>query len=88
MARSNSLAPGEFPLQLREGLIWVDVQAQRSARPLRFVVDSGAQVSVINLRTATRLGLPKGDPVNVRGVGSVAPGKEHCKNDLRVYYDT
>ena len=67
-------ATQEFPFQLREGFIWVTVHVAESAAPLNFLLDSGACVSVINLRTAERLGLKPGKRVSVQGVGSSTEG--------------
>ena len=67
-------ARGEFPFQLKAGFIWVKVQAPQSAEPLNFLLDSGASVSVINLRTARSLGLKLGKQVGVQGVGTSREG--------------
>jgi hypothetical protein len=64
----------EFPFQLREGLIWIQVTVPQSAKPLNFMLDSGAGVSVINLHTAQRLGLKLGNRVSVRGVQTSVGG--------------
>jgi hypothetical protein len=71
----------EFPFQLRGGLIWIEVQTPASAEPLNFMVDSGAQASVINLGVARRLRLKLGEPVSVQGVESKAGGfwPEHLR---------
>jgi hypothetical protein len=66
--------PAEFPFQFREGLLWIEVKVPQSAKPLNFLLDTGAGVSVINLTTAKRLGLNLAERVNVRGVGSVTEG--------------
>ena len=71
-AESKLLA--EFPFEVRSGLLWVQVNVPRSVEPLNFVLDSGASASVINLRTAKRLGLKLGRRVDVRGVGSATEG--------------
>lgn len=67
-------APTQFPFEFHRGLIWVRVNVPLSPEPLNFLLDSGAGVSVINLRTAKRLGIKLGQRVNVRGVGSSAEG--------------
>ena len=67
-------APSEFPFELRSGLIWVQVRAAGSTDPLKFLLDSGAGVSVINLHTAKRLAAKLGQRVNVRGVGGSVEG--------------
>ncbi|HEV2393189.1 MAG TPA: aspartyl protease family protein [Verrucomicrobiae bacterium] len=60
---------GEFPFEFREGLLWVKVQVPESGRVLNFLLDSGAEASVVNLQTAKELGLPLGQRAEVRGVG-------------------
>lgn len=64
----------EIPFECHGGLIWVRVDVAQSSKPQNFLLDSGAGVSVINLRTAKRLGVKLGQRVNVRGVGSSAEG--------------
>jgi predicted aspartyl protease len=73
-ARAGSRTPPEFPFELRGGLLWVKVSVPQSAEPLNFLLDSGAGVSVINLRTAKQLGLKLGQRVDVRGVGNSTDG--------------
>jgi hypothetical protein len=71
LTRGNALpsqALAEFPIQLREGLIWIEVRVPQSAEPLNFMLDTGAQVSVIHLGVALRLGVKLGRLVSVRGV--------------------
>jgi len=58
----------EFPFQFREGLLWVEVTLPQSEKPLNFLLDTGAGVSVINLNTAKRLGIKLGQEVTVHGV--------------------
>ena len=64
----------EFPFELREGFIWVKVQAAGSAAPLNFLLDSGSCVSVISSGTSGRLGLKPGKRVSVQGVGARTEG--------------
>jgi hypothetical protein len=64
----------ELPFEFREGLIWLKVSVRRSTKPLNMLLDSGANVSVINLPTARRLGLKIGQPVSVDGVDSATTG--------------
>jgi hypothetical protein len=63
------LSGGEFPFEFRERLLWVKVQVPESERVLNFLLDSGAEASVVNLQTAKELGLPVGQRADVRGVG-------------------
>jgi Aspartyl protease len=65
---------GEIPFRLRDGFIWMEVTVPGSQAPLNFLLDSGAQVSVINTTTAQRLGVKRGRPVNVAGVGNATTG--------------
>jgi hypothetical protein len=58
----------EVPFQFRDGLIWVDVSVANSSGPLHFLLDSGAEVSTVNLRTIKSLGIKLGPPVAVNGV--------------------
>lgn len=67
-------APAEWPIDFRDGLIRVRLSAPSSDRPLEFLLDTGASVSVIDLKTADRLGLKRGDRVRVRGVHSSLTG--------------
>jgi hypothetical protein len=64
----------EFPFLFRDGLIWVQVKVPQSRQPLQFLLDSGAEVSVLNLRTAKRLHLRLGKPVVVEGVETLSKG--------------
>lgn len=73
-AQAGSTVLAEFPFQFREGLLWVEVSTPLSAKPLNFLLDSGAEVSVLNLTTARRLGLALNEPVSVRSVQSSLTG--------------
>jgi Aspartyl protease len=52
----------------------MEVTVPGAQAPLNFLFDSGAQVSVINTATAQRLGVKRGRPVNVAGVGNTTTG--------------
>ncbi len=64
----------EFPFSGRNGLIWVRATSPHSDRPLNFLLDSGAGVSVLNLPTVRSLGLKLGRAVSVRGVSGGVEG--------------
>ncbi len=64
----------EFPFEYREGLLWIEVNIPQAEKPLNFLVDTGAGVSVINLNTARRIGLKLGQQVTVRGVETTLTG--------------
>jgi hypothetical protein len=72
--QAASTAIAEFPFQFREGLLWVEVTTPRSAKPLNFLLDTGAEVSVVNLSTARRMGLRLAEKVRVRGVNTALTG--------------
>ena len=63
-----------IPFEYREGLLWVQVQVPQSTRPLNFLFDTGADVSVINNGTAKALGLKTGNRINVQGVHTTMTG--------------
>ena len=64
----------ELPFKLRSGLIWIQVDGARGAKPLHFILDSGAEASVIDLQTARRLHLPLGEAVTIRGINATSLG--------------
>jgi hypothetical protein len=64
----------ESPFKLRAGLIWVQVDSPRGGKPLQFILDSGAEASVMDFQTARRLHLELGQPVTVRGINSTTLG--------------
>jgi hypothetical protein len=64
----------EIPFHLRDGFIWIDVTVVGTDAPMHFLLDSGAQVSVVNLAAAKRLGMKGGKAVSVMGVGKVTTG--------------
>src|SRR5579872_1934730 len=64
----------DVPFELRDGLIWLQVQLRESPRPLNFLLDSGAGVSVINLPTLQSIGRLRGRRISVRGVSSTTIG--------------
>jgi hypothetical protein len=64
----------EIPFQSRDGFILIQVTTPKWTEPLNFLLDSGAQVSVLSTATAQRLGLKDGKPVSVAGVGSRKTG--------------
>jgi len=57
-----------FPFSFREGLLWVQVRVADTGRSLNFLLDSGAEASVLDLQTAKSLGLILGERVAVKGV--------------------
>lgn len=64
--------PTEIPFRFDDGFITLEAQIAPSAKPLRMLLDSGAEASVLSLHTARRLRVPLGEAQGVRGVGSEA----------------
>ena len=63
-----------IPFERHAGFLWVEVGVENSVSPLRFLVDTGAEVTVVETRAADRLGLRHGPRVLVRGVGGTTTG--------------
>lgn len=64
----------DFAFEAKDGFLWVKVNVAQSEEPLNFLVDTGAEVSTLNLQTAKRLKLYGGRPVKVAGVGAKTTG--------------
>jgi hypothetical protein len=60
--------PHEIRFQYQDGLIWLKAEVPAKTKPLNFLLDSGAGVSVIDLDQARALGMRIGDPEPVQGV--------------------
>ena len=78
-ARSEVL--GEIHSQYRDGLIWLKVDVTGKSEPLNFLLDSGAGISAIDLRTVRRLGVHLGNRQIVQGVNG--QGFAYRVNDLQ-----
>jgi hypothetical protein len=78
-ARSEVL--GEIHSQYRNGLIWLKVDVTGKSEPLNFLLDSGAGISAIDLRTARRLEIHLGNQQIVEGVNG--QGFAYRVNDLQ-----
>jgi predicted aspartyl protease len=75
-AHAASSAPEDaIPFDYSEGLLWVQIEVPQSARPLNFLFDTGAEVSVINADTAKALGLAAGKKIQVQGVDAATTGR-------------
>lgn len=72
----QAVPPGgsEFPFEFRAGFIWIQVNAAGHDRPLNFLLDSGANVSAVDLSTVRELGLELARLVKVRGVQTETEG--------------
>ena len=62
----------EIHFQYQGGLIWLKVDVTGKSEPLNFLLDSGAGISAIDLRTARSLGVHPGDRQIVQGVNGRA----------------
>jgi hypothetical protein len=60
----------EIPFAFHDGFILIQGKPSPNAAPMNFLLDSGAGASVLDLRSAKRLHVPLGAPVEVRGVES------------------
>lgn len=77
VSKAQAAAPAPaatIPFEYSEGLLWVQIEVPPSARPLNFLFDTGAEVSVINAETVAALGLACGSKIQVRGVGTTTTG--------------
>jgi len=74
-AHAASVPPvNAIPFEYAEGFLWIQFQVPQSARPLNFILDTGADVSVISASTAKALGLKTGNRINVQGVHAAMAG--------------
>ncbi len=67
-------SPVEFPFRFSEGLLSIQVRAPQGGKPLNFLLDSGANLSVLNAPTAQRLGVKPGKKIKVQGVKATLSG--------------
>lgn len=74
LSEAGSNSASEIPFEFRDGLLWVEVREPRSEKPLHFLLDSGASVSVIDIATARLLKAKLGREVSVQGVQSEVQG--------------
>src|SRR5260370_35198275 len=78
---ARSEVVGEIHSQYRDGLIWLKVDVTGKSEPLNFLLDSGAGISAIDLRTARSLGVHLGNRQIVQGVNG--QGFAYRVNDLQ-----
>ncbi|MEI8341257.1 MAG: pepsin/retropepsin-like aspartic protease family protein [Verrucomicrobiota bacterium] len=72
VANAGSLK-ADIPFEVVQGIIYVNVQTPGSDRPLRFIFDTGANLTTFEETTARRLGLGTWGEPGVSGLGN-APG--------------
>ncbi|MCI0747675.1 MAG: retroviral-like aspartic protease family protein [Verrucomicrobia subdivision 3 bacterium] len=63
-----------LPFQLKDGFMWVAVSVAEGPETLNLLLDTGAEVTTLDLNTAKRLNLKRGRPVKVAGVGGKGTG--------------
>ena len=73
-AKAESPVFAAFPFEFHDGFLWVQVRVSQADEPLNFLLDSGAGVSVLNLKTAHRLNVHLGREVIVQGVQTTSTG--------------
>ena len=78
---AKSEAQREIHSQYQGGLIWLKVDVTGKSEPLNFLLDSGAGISVIDLRTARSIGVHLGNRQIVQGVNG--QGSAYRVNDLQ-----
>src|SRR6266513_1742394 len=54
--RSEAASRPEIPFQVHDGLIWIDVRIGQNPETYRFLLDSGANGSVVDLGVARKIG--------------------------------
>lgn len=64
-----------IPFDFSEGLLWVQVESPQAKRPLNFLFDTGAEISVLNANTAAEIGLSGGRKIHVQGVDAATTGR-------------
>lgn len=62
----------ELPFEFANGFIRIEARVAQSSEPLHLLLDSGAEVSILSLRSARRLQLKLGAETIVRGVAADA----------------
>jgi hypothetical protein len=68
VALNRSSIAGELPFEFANGFIRIEARVAQSKIPLHLLLDSGAEVSILSLRTARRLHLKLGAETRVMGV--------------------
>jgi len=69
LASQGGRAGPEIPISLDGDAVVVPLRIQGSSKVLRFVVDTGAEITIIDKRTAKALGLSPGSDIELETVG-------------------
>ena len=64
----NAATGSELPFEFANGFIRIEARVAQSSEPLHLLLDSGAEVSILSLRSARQLHLKLGAQTLVRGV--------------------
>src|SRR4051812_35876968 len=62
-------AASEFPFRFADGMIWLKVNVPGREAPLNFLLDSGAGVTVLDLKAGSRIGAALGRREIAQGAG-------------------
>jgi hypothetical protein len=65
---TSSQAATDVPIRFARNLVWVGVDVAGRTEPLHFLLDTGAGATVLNIQTASELGLRFGPAESIRGV--------------------
>ena len=69
LASQGTRAGSEIPISLDGNVLVVPLTIRGASKVLRFVVDTGAEITIVNKRTAKALGLPPGTDIDLETVG-------------------
>jgi len=70
LARGAEAPTEGIPFEFKDGFILLHGWSPNGAEPMTFLLDSGAGASVLDVRSAKRMRVPLGAPMEVRGVNS------------------
>lgn len=80
-ASLSARAAVTVPVEVADGLLWVNVDCEGRKQPLRFVVDSGAAESFLDREVVHKLGLSLGRTVAVDSVSGSTTGVRVARFD-------
>jgi hypothetical protein len=72
VATGRDATARDLPFEFANGFIRIEARVAQSAEPLHLLLDSGAEVSILSLRSARRLHLKLGAQTRVSGVDAEA----------------
>ncbi|MCB1087477.1 MAG: clan AA aspartic protease, partial [Verrucomicrobiae bacterium] len=80
------ISTADVKIDYRDGLIWIPVTIEGQPKPLSFLLDSGAEQSVIDLRLAEKLGFALAGQETVLRVDG--PARSYTTEKLSLSIDT